>query len=421
MGGFDAAKGRAPTAKEHAHIISLLREALDAGAIGWGAQRHLPESPVSFQRDFDGSSMVSDLLPDELYLSLADALHDRSGTFIQFAQCTAGAVDFLDGLRRDIAFNARLSEVSGRPVLFNAVIAKHDGAAICQQQLAWIADANRRGARVFAQSASVRSPLVMTLEDWNLFDASEAWRVATLGSSSDRKRRFSNPETRAALRADWDAGGANISFFGHVGLYVLHRTESEPFRPYIGRSLFDIAAMLGKHPIDAMLDIALSEDLGTEWVTPPINDDPDMTRELFDSPVTVPGTSDGGAHVKFQTAGTYPTDLVSWLVRDTGRLSLEEAHFRLSGLPAQIAGLHERGRIAPGYAADLIVYDLASLGEEPMEKVHDLPAGEWRRVRRATGYHHVMVAGQSIFIDGRCTGATPGRLLRHGVTPLRGT
>lgn len=420
MGGFDAAKGRSPTGPERARILSLLAEALDAGAIGWGAQRHVPGSLVSIQRDHDGSGMISDLAPDEIYLELARALRGRRGAFIQFSQGTTTAENFMAELRGDFEFSARLAEIAGCPVLYNAIMALNSGPEIFREQLTWVDEANRAGIPVFAQTASVRSPAVLTLEDWNLFDASDAWRQATLGSVEDRVRKLSAPATRAALRADYDAGGLGTGFFGELALYRLHGSTLPDFRSFVGETIRDIAARLGRHPIDAMLDLSVAENLRTEWISPPINDDPDKTRALFDSPFTVPGTSDGGAHVKFLTAGTYPTDFLSWLVRDTGRLTLEEAHRRLSGLPAQIAGLSGRGRIAPGFAADLVVYDLAELGEGPVEKLHDLPAGEWRRVRRARGYRSILVSGEPIFVEGNCTGATPGRLLRHGVDPVAG-
>ena len=102
------------------------------------------------------------------------------------------------------------------------------------------------------------------------------------------------------------------------------------------------------------------------------------------------------------------------MARDGGLLSLEEAHFRLSGLMAWAGGFKDRGTLREGLAADIIVYDLDELEALPDEVVYDLPAGEWRRVQRAKGYRQILVNGQTIFEDGKCTGATPGKLLRHG-------
>jgi N-acyl-D-amino-acid deacylase len=106
--------------------------------------------------------------------------------------------------------------------------------------------------------------------------------------------------------------------------------------------------------------------------------------------------------------------VLAWLSRDIGALSLEEAHFRLSGLPAWAAGFKDRGTLREGMAADVVVYDLNKLNALPEEILHDVPANEWRRVQRCEGYRWIMVNGQPIFEENKCTGATPGKLLRNG-------
>ena len=101
------AKSRRPNEKEVTQIIRLLDEALDAGAMGWSSQRLPPESIVSFQRDYDGTPMISDVLPDEFYLALADALRERDRGCIQYTQVTASADDVAAGARRDLAFQVQ--------------------------------------------------------------------------------------------------------------------------------------------------------------------------------------------------------------------------------------------------------------------------------------------------------------------------
>ena len=113
-------------------------------------------------------------------------------------------------------------------------------------------------------------------------------------------------------------------------------------------------------------------------------------------PTPCPGVSDGGAHTKFFTGGAWPTDILKWLVRDEGKITLEEAHFRLSALPAHAAGFRDRGVLREGAAADVVVYDMEELDMEPRwtgEVTHDLPGGEWRRVQRAKGYKEIIVNG----------------------------
>jgi N-acyl-D-aspartate/D-glutamate deacylase len=149
--------------------------------------------------------------------------------------------------------------------------------------------------------------------------------------------------------------------------------------------------------------------------TPPFNDDIELNREICASEYTVPGVSDGGAHTKFLTLGRYTTEFIADFTRDKSILpSLEEAHYRLSCLPAKMAGFHDRGVLAEGRPADVVIYDYKALRSTPPEVAHDFPGGEWRRVQKASGYRYILVNGEVTFKDGECTGAVPGKLLRHG-------
>src|SRR5262249_15755560 len=130
-----------------------------------------------------------------------------------------------------------------------------------------------------------------------------------------------------------------------------------------------------------------------------------------------PGASDGGAHTKFFTGGAFTTDFLRWLVRDEQKITLEEAHYRPSALPAHAAGFPDRGGLPRGGGARGGVYGPDGAGDEPEwvgEMVEELPGGEWGRVQRAQGYRSIIVNGVETFAEDRCTGATPGKLLRHG-------
>jgi N-acyl-D-aspartate/D-glutamate deacylase len=139
-----------------------------------------------------------------------------------------------------------------------------------------------------------------------------------------------------------------------------------------------------------------------------------MSEVINSESLPIFGVSDGGAHTKFFTGGRYPTEMLIKFVRENPVMSLEEAHFRLSAHPAMCAGFRNRGTLVEGAAADVVIYDLDALKIKPMEIAHDFPGGEWRRVQAAEGYQTVMVNGEQIFADGKCTGEAPGRLLRHG-------
>jgi N-acyl-D-aspartate/D-glutamate deacylase len=415
MGGFDAAKKRFPNEKEMATIIRLYHEAVDAGAAGWSAQRLVPESRVSVQRDYDGTPMITDILPDEFYLTMAKAMADKGDGCIQFTQSGASETTF--GIEDDFRFLEKMAETSGRPLLYNAILISDRHPESHKQQLNWVEQANARGVRVFGQAVTARAPVRMTLEDWNLFDSIPAWKDATLGTIEERKAKMSRPELRAAMRADYDAGGMetlNI-VFGEFDKFIARKVRNPELKlKYEGLSVAQIAKMENKHVIDAMLDLSVADDLRTEWAGPVENANVAGYKDLMSSPYIMPGVSDGGAHVKFITPAIYPTEVLSWLVRDTGVLTLEEAHFRLSGLMAWAAGFKDRGTLREGQAADIVIYDLNTVQALPSEIAYDLPANEWRRVQRAEGYKHILVNGVETFQDGQCTGATPGLLLRNG-------
>jgi nitrite reductase/ring-hydroxylating ferredoxin subunit len=182
-----------------------------------------------------------------------------------------------------------------------------------------------------------------------------------------------------------------------------------------GQTVQQIADAQRKHVIDALLDMVVEDDLETEFYAPTQGrDTAQFTTEVIESNVVVAGVSDGGAHVKFLTAGIYPTDLLTWLVRDEKTLSLEDAHYKLSYLPAHLGGFKDRGAIREEAPADIVVYDLDKLEVLPSEVAEDLPGGEWRRIQKARGYNWILVNGEITFENGEPTGVVPGRFLRNG-------
>ncbi len=415
MGGFDEGKKRFPNDKEMQAIVRGFHEAMQAGAVGWSAQRLVPESRASVQRDYDGTPMITDILPDEFYLTMAKALGKEGRGCIQFTQSGASQSQF--GIEEDFRFLEKLAIESGRPLLYNAVVISDKHPESHRAQLEWLKAANSRGTRVFGQAVTARSPVRMTLEDWNLFDSVPAWQEATVGTLEEKKAKLSKPELRQAMRAEYDKGGMETLdvLFGELPKYIARKVHRPDLKEkYEGLSVAQIAEREGKHVIDAMLDLSVADNLKTEWVGPVTNANAALFKELMDAPFTLPGVSDGGAHIKFLTFAIYPTEVLAWLVRDAGIMTLEEAHFRLSGLCAWAAQFKDRGTLREGMAADIVVYDLERLKTLPEEIAYDLPAGEWRRVQKAEGYRWIIVNGEPIFEDGKCTGATPGKLLRHG-------
>src|SRR5437762_2681608 len=267
----------------------------------------------------------------------------------------------------------------------------------------------RRAVRVYGQGVTTTAAFTFTFEDWNLFDDDPAWVEATVGTVAERKRKLADPARRPRLRA-YDSGIVTVPIAETVVLDCF----TPATKPFENLTIAEVAERTGKHPVDAMLDIAVADDLRTVFYAEPANVDRAALREIIDYEWIVPGVSDGGAHTKFFTGGRYPTEFLSRIVREEAMCSLEHAHWRLSALPAHCAGFRDRGTLVEGAPADVVVYDLEKLACLPTEVAHDFPGGEWRRIQRAQGYRFVLVHGEVTIEDDRETGIHPGRLLRHG-------
>ncbi len=412
--GLEAAKSRPASAEERAAMRRLLAEGMDAGLSGFSIQRLGPDST---QADFDGSPMVTDTMCDEDILNLAEVLRERDEGFIQITQATGQIKD-------DLAFLERLAATARRPVLHNVIVPTRKDPEVHRRSLRWLERCRAKGLPIFGQTGTVRTGFAFTLEHWNLYDASPAWRAITTGTREERLAKMNDPALREAVKRETDAADRKLRAIqagvgGAVHTLIVQWVDDRPeLEKYVGKSLGQIGTEENHHPIDVMLDLSIAGDLKVEFLGPNKGFNADFMAEMTnDSPYTIPGVSDGGAHTKFFCGGAFTTDFLSWLVRDEQKVTLEEAHYRLSALPAHAAGFRGRGVLREGAAADVVVYDLKELAIEPEwvgEIAHDFPGGEWRRVQRARGYRAIIVNGEMTFADGRSTGATPGRLLRGG-------
>ncbi|MBV1878278.1 MAG: amidohydrolase family protein [Pseudomonadales bacterium] len=413
--GLEAAKSRPASEAEKSEMKRLLHEGMDAGLCGFSIQRL---GKNSTQADFDGTPMVTDTMVDDDIFCLAEVLAERDEGFIQITQATGNN-------RKDLEFQAQLARVAQRPILHNAVVVSPKNAGIHERRLAWLEKCRQEGLQMYGQGGTLRGGFAFTLEDWNLYDASRAWRKATTGTHAEKLQKLADPDIREAMRQESMGAIADKMRMVQAGvggpmdkLVIQDVKGYTELEKYVGKSVAQIAIEEDKHVVDAMLDIAVASNLEVEFLGPDRGQNADhMAAMINDSPYTFPGVSDGGAHTKFFTGGSFTTDFLMWLTRDEPKITLEEAHYRLSALPAHAAGFRDRGTLRVGAPADVVVYDLDKLDVSPRwtgEIAHDFPAGEWRRIQKAIGYRSIVVNGEITFMDGECTGATPGKLLRHG-------
>jgi N-acyl-D-amino-acid deacylase len=399
LGLEDAKAGRTPTADELVEIKRILNEAMDAGAAGWSAQRLPPHGGIGNQRDFDGTPMPTDNMSNELAIELARVLADRNQGFIQMNLATGNP-------KADGAHFAELARESGRPVLYNVVQTNDFFPHRHRNILKFLDRCRQEGTRVYGQAHMTAAGLTWTFEDWNLFDDSDAWMEATTGTVEEKRRKLADPARRERLRSEVSTG-----VIGPMENITVLKTEKPELQRYCDLLLGEIAQQEGAHPVDVMLDIAVADDLKATFYADSFTNSLELLCEVVTNPYTIYGTSDGGAHTKFITSGRYTTETIVRFVRENEVIDLEEAHYRLSAFPAYLAGLRDRGVIAVGKAADLIVYDFDRLQMQPQVIAHDVPGDEWRRVQGADGYRYTMVGGEVTFIDGVSTGAVPGKVL----------
>jgi len=407
MGFADAKSGRMPTEAEHAEIARLLNEAMDAGACGWSAQcLGTPGRPDlegmggAAQVDYDGTPMPSDVMWPQTRALLAKVLAERGEGFIALSM----------GLNNPDEWE-KLAELSNAPLLWQALVPAGDemGKGIRQHLLGWLAGCHERGLRIYAQGITQDPPLIFTFDYWDLWGG---WNEH-LGPTVTRAQKLANladPAVRAKLRE----APLKYMFIDAIPDTRLHRTFSDAWKPYEGLRISEIAGKTGRHAVDVVCDIVLADDLKTIFETRQFDTTLDGVKELLDNPYVIPGLSDGGAHLKYLTAGSYGTELIADYVREHKLITLEEAHWRLSALPAFCAGFRDRGTLREGAAADIVVYDYDKLGYTFPEFVSDLPGDEYRVTNRGSGYRYVLVNGQITVENDAPTHVHSGALLRNG-------
>ncbi len=391
-------------------IKNILREGLKAGGFGFSASFSMAN------RDYDGGYLPTHVAPREEFLEMAKVMREFNRGSIEWTMGHA-----LQGLGMD--FLLELAKTSGRPVNWNAVIYDPTSPNTWREQLEWTEKANKE-APVFAVNICMPIEFEFTLETMGLFDQLPAWNEATVGTLEERRMKLGDPGRRAALKADMEAAPTlmpGTSPDGEQGQLRMFRWDEtfiddvhlEKNKSLKGRTVGEVAREQGKHPIDCLLDLSVEEELKTEFAMQGfINNDEEALTTILKHPQCLIGASDGGAHTKFLTLGRYPTHFLAHWVRDKQIMSLEEAHWRLSAMLGWAIGIRDRGWLREGMPADIVVYNLEELAVRPMETVHDLPDGDWRRVQKADGYHYLLVNGDVTFEHGECTGVLPGRMLR---------
>jgi N-acyl-D-aspartate/D-glutamate deacylase len=391
------------TADDIARMAALAEAAMNAGAIGFSTSRTLNH------RTSDGQPTPTLTAAEDELMGIALALARTGKGVLQFVS------DFADP-DAEFGLMRRLCEASGRPLSFS--LAQSPVAPKGWRKLLDLLEqATAAGlpmkAQVAARPVGVLLGLDLTLNPFSLHpDWPKGERPAELA------RRLADPDFVARLIANPPPAG------NALGTALLHRWgdmyqlgDPPNYEPLPETSLAAQAMRRGV-PYEVVAAQWLCADGGTGMIYVPFlnyaDGDLDAVHAMLSHPDTVPGLSDGGAHVGMICDGSFPTTLMTHWVRDRvgARLRLEQVVKRQARDTALAVGLADRGLLAPGLRADLNIIDADRLQLEPPRVQHDLPAGGRRLMQRVAGINVTIAAGQITYRDGVASGALPGRLLR---------
>ena len=386
---------------------ALLTDALRAGALG------LSTSQAPTHRDGDGNPVPSRAASADELRALAGVLRDHPATTLELILpgCLNGFTD------DEVALMTELSLAARRPANWNVLGVSALNPTGHEGQLAASSRAAERGARVVALTLPHSMGIRLSFLSGTVLDGLPGWAPVLGLPPDERLRALADPDVRRRLQEG--AASEEAGILRHLAVW--HRLLiAETFAPanagLAGRPVGEVAAQRGQEPFDALLDVVVADGLRTGLRPPmpaPTPDDWRLRADVWRDPRTVVGGSDAGAHLDMMCGAVYSSSLLE-SVREHATLSWEEAVTQLTDVPARLYGLRGRGRIAPGWRADLVVFDPERVAPGPERTVDDLPGGASRLYADASGFEHVFVNGCAVVRADRLTGATPGSLLRAG-------
>jgi N-acyl-D-amino-acid deacylase len=406
--GPDEAKKRRATPEERKRMKELLNEAMDAGACGFALSFLGGEG--NSHVDYDRSPMPTDIMNPEDAYELADVLRERGEGMIQIS-CELPGFQ-----RRDVS--EELARRSGRPVLHGALMIIDNDPSMHRDTLAWIDDARARGLNILSQGSNKRNWFEFAAVDYNGWDNIPFFRELSAATSVSAKMALvSDPAYRARAREQYDPVEYRRMTAADLEGYILHAMpKSKRLGQYAGQKVGQIAAAIGASALDTFFEILLDSEFTADFRVEEVGGhNPEYHSEILNNPAVLPGISDGGAHNKFMSGGHWSTEVIIWLTRENPLLTLEQAHYYMSGKAFKALGFIDRGTIEPGMAADFMIYDYEDLNftRNRYQIVKDMPGGEWRRVTDIRGMRAIVVNGVITYREGKFTGATPGKVISN--------
>ncbi len=389
-------------------VEAALAEALAAGALG------LSTDISTAHMDAEGHPVPAKGAEPGEHLALCEVVGRYPGTTLSgiFQGGSTGWSEFeLDHL-------SRMSAVANRVLNWNLLVVDAAYPERAVQQLSLSRHARTLGGRIVALLMPTIVPMTMSFGSYCALFLIPGWRDVMGLPPAERMHALRSSDTRRRLETAANAEEAGMfRVLGNFAGYRIGDTYSAANNGLTGRLVNDIAREQGVQPFDALVDVALADDLRTVLWPPAAGDDDEhwaIRASIWNHDDVLMAGSDAGAHLDRMCGGSYPTQFLAECLRGREFMAIEQAIHNFTDKPARLFGLRDRGRVAQGAFADLVVFDPATVGAQQARLVHDLPGGAVRLLAGSTGVHRVFVNGVETVRDGESTGANPGTVLRSG-------
>ncbi len=398
----EAAGERTANAEEIETMTGLLREAIGAGAYGFSLS--LAKQHIGYQ----GRPLASRLASREELGALARVVRAAGRGVIQVnlprdqqGLITQGSYETLEFLARE----------SRRPVTWTPFAYVTGGSADLGERLQErIRPALQSGLRIATQTACRPVKLFTTLREPFMFAGLPSWQGAFNRSAEEQIALYRSPNFRQAFREDLAAGRGTV-FRGRWEAVDIASPKKAENQRFLDKSVPEMAAMVNKDPVDAILDLAIDENLETGFLLAGGNSNLDLLAKAIQLPNVMIGLSDAGAHVDQLCNAGITTYLLHEWVNKRHVLTLERAVQRLTSEPAAFFGFSSKGRIAAGFDADMVLFEPEAVRLCPQERTNDLPGGKVRIIERSEGFACTIVGGEVVFDHNEHQGVLPGRVI----------
>lgn len=400
--------GSEATPEQVAAMQELLAECIDAGGLGFSTTLSRTHS------DGDGQPVASRWSTPEEILALCEVVGSKPGTTLE--AMTDGCLDqFAD---EEIELFSDMSATAKRPLNWNVLTIDSREPTRIPRQLSAGDRAAEKGGRIVALTLPVQVPMNMSfLNHCGLF-LIPGWKDVLGLPVAERMVELQKPEVQARMLEQAAAPEAGVfKRLADFENYLIGDTYAAANEGLKGRRVADLAAERGTDAFATLIDIVVADELRTVlWPIPPDGDDAswELRRQTWGDERAMLGGSDAGAHLDRMCGAPFPTRFLGDTLRGRKLVPLERAVQLMTQVPADLFGLVDRGLVAEGFHADLVVVDPETVGSELAELVHDLPGDSPRLTADSIGVVRVFVNGTVVVADGVPTGDLPGTILRSG-------